>query len=44
MPQRWYETRVDDVEELMQRLVAMWADMEHSVIDDAIDNNNNNNA
>ena len=44
MQQRWYETRVDDVEELKRRLVAIWADMEHSVIDDAIDNNNNNNA
>jgi len=44
MQQRWYETRVDDVEELKRRLVAMWADMQHSGIDDAIDNNNNNNA
>jgi len=43
MQQRWYETRVDDVEELKRRLVAIWADMEQSVIDDAIDNNNNNN-
>jgi len=37
MQQRWYETRVDDVEELKRRLVAIWADMEQSVIDDAID-------
>jgi len=37
MQQRLYETRVDDVEELKRRLVAIWADMEQSVIDDAIE-------
>jgi len=37
MQQRLYGTRVHDVEELKRRLVAIWADMEQSVIDDAID-------
>jgi len=37
MQQRLYGTRVHDVEELKRRLVAIWADMVQSVIDDAID-------
>jgi len=37
MLQRLYGMRVHDVEELKRRLVAIWADMEQSVIDDAID-------
>jgi len=37
MQQRLYRTTVHDVEELKRRLVAIWADMEQSVIDDAID-------
>jgi len=37
MQQRLYGTRVHNVEELKWRLVAIWADMEQSVIDDAID-------
>jgi len=37
MQQRLYGMRVHNVEELKRRLVAIWADMEQSVIDDAID-------
>jgi len=36
MQQRLYGTRVHDVKELKQHLVAIWADMEQNVIDDAI--------
>jgi len=37
MQQRVYQTKVQDVNDLKRRLINMWADMQHSVIDDAID-------
>ena len=35
--QRVYRTKVQDVNDLMQDLIAVWARVEQSVIDDAID-------
>jgi len=37
MQQRVYQTKVQDVNDLMRRLINMWADMQQSVIDNAID-------
>ena len=34
---RVYQTEIHDVDELKQRLIAVWADMKHSVINKAID-------
>ena len=36
MQQRVYQTKVQDVNDL-KRLINVWADMQQSVIDDAID-------
>jgi len=35
--QRVYQSRVHDVGELKQRLLDIWHDIEHSIIDSAID-------
>jgi len=35
--QRVYQTKVQDMNDLKRRLVNVWADMQQSVIDDAID-------
>jgi len=37
MPQRVYQTKVQNVNDLKRRLINVWADMQQSVIDDAID-------
>ena len=37
MQQRVYQTKVQDVNDLKRRLINVWADMQQSVIDDAID-------
>ena len=37
MQQRVYQTKVQNVNDLKQRLINVWADMQQSVIDDAID-------
>jgi len=37
MQQRVYQTKVQDVKVLKRRLINVWADMQQSVIDDAID-------
>jgi len=37
MQQRVYQTKVHDVNDLKRRLINVWADMQQSVIDDAID-------
>ena len=37
MQQRAYQTKVQDVNDLKRRLINVWADMQQSVIDDAID-------
>jgi len=37
MQQRVYQTKVQDVNVLKRRLINVWADMQQSVIDDAID-------
>ena len=37
MQQRVYQTEVKDVNDLKRRLINVWADMQQSVIDDAID-------
>ena len=37
MQQRVYQTKVQNMNELKRRLINMWADMQQSVIDDAID-------
>jgi len=35
--QRVYESRVHDIDELRQRLLHVWRDLEQSLIDDAVD-------
>ena len=35
--QRVYETRVHDIDELQQRLLCVWHNLEQSLIDDAVD-------
>jgi len=37
MQQHVYQTKVQDVNDLKRRLINVWADMQQSVIDDAID-------
>jgi len=37
MQQRVYQTKVQDMNDLKRRLINVWADMQQSVIDDAID-------
>ena len=37
MQQRVYQTKVQNVNALKRRLINVWADMQQSVIDDAID-------
>jgi len=37
MQQRVFQTKVQDVNDLERRLINVWADMQQSVIDDAID-------
>ena len=37
MQQHVYQTNVQNVNDLKQRLINVWADMQQSVIDDAID-------
>ena len=37
MQQRVYQTEVQDENDLKRRLINVWADMQQSVIDDAID-------
>ena len=37
MQQRVYQTKVQNVNDLKRRLINVWADMQQSVIDDAID-------
>jgi len=37
MQERVYQTAIHDVDELKQRLIAVWADMKHSVINKTID-------
>ena len=37
MVQRVYQTEVRDVDDLKRRLNSVWADMQQSIIDDAID-------
>jgi len=37
MQDRMYRTAIHDVDELMQRLIAVWADMKQSVINKATD-------
>ena len=37
MQQRVYQTKVQDVNDLKRRLINVWANMQQSVIDDAID-------
>jgi len=32
-----YQTRVHDIDELRQRLITVWCGLEHSAVDDAID-------
>jgi len=34
---RVYQTRVHDVDELRQRLIAVWCELEQHIVDDAID-------
>jgi len=36
MQQRIYETKVQDVDDLKQCLINMWADMQQCIIDDPI--------
>ena len=36
MQKRLYQTEVQDVNDLKRRLINVWADMQQSVIDDAI--------
>jgi len=38
MQERVYQTsRVHDIDELRQRLIAMWCELEQRIVDDAID-------
>ena len=37
MQQRVYQTKVQNVDDLSQRLIDVWKGMEQGVIDDAID-------
>jgi len=37
MQQRVYQTKVQDVNDLKRRMINVWADMQQTVIDDAID-------
>jgi len=37
MQDRVYQTAIHDVDELMQRLIAVWAGMKQNVINNAID-------
>ena len=37
MQQHVYHTKVQNVNDLQQRLIIVWADIQQSVIDDAID-------
>jgi len=37
MQQRVYQTKVQDVDDLKERLIDVWNDMSQSIIDDAID-------
>jgi len=37
LPQRMYRGPIRDTDELRKRLVATWADFQHSVTDDAVD-------
>ena len=37
MQERVYQTRVHDIDELRQRLITMWCELEQRIVDDAID-------
>ena len=37
MQQRVYQTRIHDIDELRQRLIAVWCGLEQRTVDDAID-------
>jgi len=37
MQERVYQTRVHDIDELQQRLITVWCELEQRIVDDAID-------
>ena len=37
MQERVYQTRVHDIDELRQRLITVWRELEQRIVDDAID-------
>ena len=37
MQERVYQTRVHDIDELQQRLIIVWCELEQRIVDDAID-------
>ena len=37
MQERAYQTRVHDIDELQQRLITVWCELEQRIVDDAID-------
>jgi len=37
MQERVYQTRVHDIDELRQRLITVWCELEQRIVDDAID-------
>ena len=37
MQERVYQTRVHDIDELRQRLITVWYELEQRIVDDAID-------
>jgi len=37
MQKRVYQTRVHDIDELRQRLITVWCELEQRIVDDAID-------
>ena len=37
MQERVYQTRVHDIDELRERLITVWCELEQRIVDDAID-------
>ena len=37
MQERVYQTRVHDIDELRQRLITVWCELEQRIVDDAVD-------
>ena len=37
MQERVYQTRVHDIDDLQQRLITVWYELEQRIVDDAID-------